>query len=164
MTTEAREILTRMRSEATLLRLRLLALAASGAIALGGSLVTAFGALGTAAIGARLLRPIAFGVTPAHVVFVLGLGMVIGAAITVAQLASANEVAGAAARLLDGSSRLRSSRVREMGSLCAIDLVFEDAHRAELLVSEADASALAAVLLSAKGESQPATERRGGSE
>jgi hypothetical protein len=125
----ARAVLEPVVVEAARLRLRLLGLALTGALLVGGSIVTAFLIAPEAQVEPSEVQP------PSRVplvAFVLGFGAVIGAGVTLLRLSGANERAGAAARLLEGHVPVRSTRSRRSGNVALVALVFEDGHRGEL--------------------------------
>lgn len=143
---QSTDVLQSFRREAAALRLRLFGLTLSGLMLVAGSIIAAFGAFG---LGWLLRAATGLGGPAVHIpliVFVLGLCTIIGAGVTLLRLSAANERAGAADRLLEGRSRLRSVRLRRANAVTRVNLVFEDGHRADFDVDDAGAEALRAVI------------------
>lgn len=95
------------------------------------------------ALGALLSTDLTSGaMTGLQIVFVLGLGAILGAGVSVMRLAGANEQAGAAARLREGRVALRSASVGQTDAHTMLHLVFADGHRADLALTRDDAGVL----------------------
>jgi hypothetical protein len=129
----ARALLARYEREAFGLRLRAVLLALLAFHLMGGSV--AIGALAGPELALRAVNGL-------QIVFVLGLGAMIGVGVSLMRLAGANEHAGAAARLREGRVALRSATVGEAGARTMLRLVFADGHRADLFVTKDEAGAL----------------------
>jgi hypothetical protein len=129
----AKALLARYEREASALRFRAVALVIVAASLMGGSVVVAVLAGASLALHA---------VTGLQIAFVLGLGAIIGACVTVMRLAGANEHAGAAARLREGKVALRSAAVGGTDARTMLRLVFADGHRADLFVTKEEAGVL----------------------
>ena len=128
---QARALLARYEREARGLWLRAILLVIVAVKLMGGSVALASlpELASRAAVGLQ-------------VAFVLGLGAIIGACVTVMQLAGANERAGAAARLREERVALRSASTGGAGARTMVRLVFADGHRADLFVTQEEAGAL----------------------
>lgn len=137
----AKALLARYEREALGLRLSAVLRAVAALLLMGGSVALA-SLPGAADVKVSVIRAELSVGSALLIVFVLGLGAMIGAGVAVMRLAGANEHAGAAARLREGRVALRSASTGAAGPRTMLRLVFADGHRADLFVTHEEAGAL----------------------